>query len=115
MNPEEIEQKLHRELSIGQQAQDVINNEFYKGTWETLKEQFVSALKNLNPRDIEGLKECRHALVILDKIQETIQQAAESGKIARYQLEKRQQTLGEAITEWKNNQSPWIMRDGSTL
>jgi hypothetical protein len=114
MSPEDIERKLHQELSIGQQAQDCINNEFYKGTWQTLKEQFVSALKNLNPRDIEGLKECRHALVILDKIEQTIQDAAETGKMARYQLERRQQTLGEAVSEWRNS-DPWITRDGSTV
>lgn len=80
---------LEVERERGQNARDMLSNPLFEEVWTNLERQYITALKALNRSDADGLLQTRIALVVLDKLKQHFQDAADTGKMAAIQLEEK--------------------------
>lgn len=80
---------LEVERERGQQGRDLLSNPLFEEVWSNLERQYITALKALNRNDADGLLQTRIALVVLDKLKQHFQEAADTGKMAAIQLEEK--------------------------
>lgn len=84
MRPEE--QRLHDEARRGEEASRMLESQVYVDSFRKVKESIVDAMENVPVGD----KETQHILVLslqlLNKIEKNIKTVAETGKMAKMQL-----------------------------
>lgn len=95
---------LESEAVLGQYAQELLDNPVFQDIWTDFENQIVAELKLSSPRDAEGREKCILMMQLLEKLKAMVEQTAETGKMARIQIE-RKRSLSERAREW-------ISRDG---
>lgn len=78
--------KLKEEVIRGSRAKEWLGNPLYEEAWEALRAKSLEALENLPLSDEAGRQEIHHMLSVMRKVKNHIKTVAETGTMARLQL-----------------------------
>jgi hypothetical protein len=87
------EQSMIEEQARARRAQEWLDNQIYKESWQTLRMKALEALESLPLQDAAGREEIHHMLSVMKKVQRLIERAVEDGKIATLELERQKTGL----------------------
>ena len=78
---------LHQESSRGTRAKEILENELFKETLDTLKKSYEEAIFQTGPTDDKGRFSIYLAYQILGKVENHLRTVMETGKLAEKQLQ----------------------------
>lgn len=76
------------ELRRGDQARQVIENEIYAESWQSVRDGIISAWENAPIRDKEGQNELKLMLKLLNDVRANIETTMQTGKMAKIMIER---------------------------
>ena len=88
-----------QEIVRGLQAQSILDSEIYKECVNQVREAIISQWEASPIRDREGQHELRLMLKLLNDLQANIKTVADTGKLAKIQIE-RDKTLLQRVVNW---------------
>ena len=93
------EAQLHREISRGQQAREVIEHPLYTEALEKTRQDLMQAWESSPARDTEGRERLWLAVSLLGKLEQHLKDTMQTGTMARLQLTQ-ERTRMEALKDW---------------
>jgi hypothetical protein len=87
--------ELDQEISRGQRAAEVLDNDLYREAFDTLKARLMQQWAESPARDKEGRESLWLMTRLLENVESHLSEIMQTGKMARVQLE--QQSLFERI------------------
>jgi hypothetical protein len=90
---------IETDINHGARAKEILENEVYIATFEAIKQEILASWQISSLRDFEEQKELKLMLVMLNKVQSTLQTVLETGNLAKINL-KHQRTMLERLREF---------------
>lgn len=78
--------QLQREAARGQQAQDLLDNDLYKESWNSVESAIIQKWKDCGIREKDSQLELKQMFHVLSEVRRYVQVIAETGKMAQLQL-----------------------------
>jgi hypothetical protein len=85
-------------MERGSKAKEVLENEIYLESYETLKQEITKQWQNSPARDVEGRHQLYLMIGLTDKLRGIMQQVMETGTLAAHELQHKR-TLAEKAKE----------------
>ncbi len=85
--------KLTQELDRGSRAKDILENELYRESWDTVEQALIQKWRDCPIRDKEGQHELKLMLKLLQDAKGHLERVMESGKLAESRLQQLKQRL----------------------
>lgn len=82
-----------KEIQRGLAAQSILDSEIYKEAFESVRLAIISQWEKTPIRDHEGQHELRLMIKLLGDVQANIKQVAETGKLAKLQINQEKGAL----------------------
>lgn len=98
-NDTDDEQQIVRELSRAQRAREVLDNPLYQEAFAGLRDQLRQEWEISPARDTEGRERLWLAINLLGKVEQHLNQAVQTGRMARMELEQKRSKLAE-MAQW---------------
>jgi hypothetical protein len=92
LNLSEMEHLKHEEQR-GQRAREVLENEVFKDAFKGVRESIIASWEAAPIRDKDGQHELKLMLKLLTDVQRNIEDIAQTGMLAKLQIEREQETL----------------------
>jgi hypothetical protein len=91
------ETKLYEAQTRARRAQEWLDNQIYKESWEAARMAALAKLEELPLQDDAGRTEIHHMLSAMKKVRAYIERAVQDGKLAAVELEARKKTLKQRV------------------
>lgn len=83
-------------LARGARAKEILENEIYIETFDTVESELLTAWKNSPVRDVEGREKLFLMLGLLTKLKLALQSTMDTGKMAQVNLKHQQSMVDKA-------------------
>lgn len=84
---------LEKDAEVGRQAEMLLDNPIYRDSMFAVRDAIITAWQASPIRDTEGQHELRLMLKLLGDLEANIKRVAETGKLAKLQIEQEKRGL----------------------